>query len=135
MYAFLIYLVLFINFFILDLLLLLSLCKILFYFCSSPSSSSSCYYTVVNGQWSSWTSDTPGLCDNTCVRKLDFARTCSKPPPSPGGKECKGIEVKVTTEACMGGKCRKTINSYPTKNIYVFDILYGCGGQGFCFQN
>lgn len=64
---------------------------------------------VVNGAYSPWSSW--GTCSKSClggVRRR--VRTCSNPPPSRGGRECRGLGSSVESQDC-------NVKSCPGKNV------------------
>ena len=64
---------------------------------------------VVNGAYSPWSSW--GTCSKSClggVRRR--VRTCSNPPPSGGGRECRGLGSSVESQDC-------NVKSCPGKNV------------------
>ena len=60
------------------------------------------YVIAVDGKWSEWSAFSE--CSKTCGKgKKTRTRTCTNPPPSGGGKECKG--KNNDTKKCNLGKC------------------------------
>ena len=56
----------------------------------------------VDGGWSDWTF---GECSKTCGNgKKQETRTCTNPPPSNGGKDCKG-KSSGKRKKCNLGSC------------------------------
>ena len=61
---------------------------------------------LVNGKWGRWT--IWSSCSQTCGGGMRTRhRECNNPPPSNGGKDCKGKEIdqrKCNRKACSGKK-------------------------------
>ena len=68
---------------------------------------------VVNGGWSSWTCE---ACSKTCGGGTQrCTRSCNRPTPSCGGKDCPGSSVNYIT--CNSICC-------PGKRLRMYNILY-----------
>ena len=69
-------------------------------------------------EWSSWTQ-----CSTTCGNgRRSRSRSCTNPPPSPGGKDCSQLGPEKETGECNSGGCPGM--SYDAtkifKNVVVF---------------
>ena len=67
--------------------------------------------SAVDGGYTDWSASE---CSVTCGGGTKtLTRTCTNPPPSKGGKKCKGPAKK--TQECKTNKCRKLVH-FPYSN-------------------
>ena len=79
------------------------------------------YVIAVDGKWSEWSAFSE--CSKTCGKgKKTRTRTCTNPPPSGGGKNCKGKDNK--TKDCNRRKCpgMEIINFY-LKHFHIMLVI------------
>ena len=76
---------------------------------------------AVDGKWSKWSAFSK--CSKTCGKgKKTRTRTCTNPPPSGGGKNCKGKDNQ--TKNCNRRKCpgMEIINFY-LKHFHIMVVI------------
>ena len=79
-----------------------------------------CFCHLVNGKWSGWEKWTS--CSLTCGNGTQTrARTCDKPKPSGGGKNCTGSTSQKLT--CVKKACPGNINVFIGEELHLFGLL------------
>ncbi|XP_070177237.1 coadhesin-like isoform X3 [Littorina saxatilis] len=66
-------------------------------------------YCPIHGGWSSWSSSvSSGACSRSCGRGYQtrkYKRTCTKPVPKNGGRQCSGDNAQTIVSACNTQSC------------------------------
>ncbi|XP_041355973.1 coadhesin-like isoform X3 [Gigantopelta aegis] len=83
---------------------------------------------TVDGAWSRWSySFTGSACPSFCKREVLATRVCNKPPPSGGGRPCRGPSVYNTFQPCFGDNCSTPHADWtPWKLIRHTDCTRNC---------
>ena len=66
------------------------------------------YGLAIDGKYTEWQESE---CTVTCGGGVKtFARTCTNPPPSNGGKDCSELGPSEKTESCNTQECREYLS-------------------------
>lgn len=71
-------------------------------------------FVLADGGYSNWSSWT--ICSASCGGgRHERSRSCTSPPPSPGGKDCSQLGPEKETAECNTNGCPGIIKNYSTK--------------------